>query len=424
MQLFYETNISVRSFMAKSKQTKTKQHHIFTVYTLGHFDVIKDGHSLITSTSTSKKIWELYKFMLTHRDRSFTPEALMDQLWIFEEYNDPRSTLRRQMHRLRQTLQEDGKNDEETTILYTNGYYKWNVQIELILDADLLEAVLLEGDSLKSSNSELALDAYLKAIDLYLGDYLPECADQHWVFPVRNQYRRLFVKAIYSAIDLLKTQGNYDTIIKLCQKAIKIDIYEESFHLNLIDAFLAIGEQRQAFNHYEYITEFYDREMGIKPSDEMKAIYKKLLQTQQSLYTEEDLIKVLESSILIENAFYCEPDVFKSIYELERRRSERSGNDFSIGVLKLNFSNKDTLAQRDHRIRLLKELLITHLRKGDTFTQWNEQQMVILLPGVDKVITEKVLKRVLEQEVHAPSVSVHHIDSLKADSNLNLSPLL
>lgn len=163
--------------MARSNHTKNKQLHIFTVSTLGNFDVIKNGHSLITSTSTSKKIWELYKFMLTHRDRSFTPEALLDQLWIYEEYNDPRSTLRRQMHRLRQTLQEDSKNDEETTILYVNGYYKWNAQIELILDADLLEMHLKEGDSLKIPNPGSALEAYTKAIDLYLGDYLPECAD-------------------------------------------------------------------------------------------------------------------------------------------------------------------------------------------------------------------------------------------------------
>ncbi|PKM55789.1 MAG: hypothetical protein CVV00_02515 [Firmicutes bacterium HGW-Firmicutes-5] len=408
--------------MTKSKHTKNKQLHIYTVYTLGHFDVVKDGHSLITSTSTSKKIWELYKFMLTHRDHSFTPEALMDQLWIYEEYTDPRSTLRRQMHRLRQTLQEDGKNDDETTVLYTNGYYKWNDQIKVILDADLLEAHLKEGDALKSTNPEVSLEKYSQAIDLYHGDYLLECAEQHWVFPIRNHYRRLFVKAIYSAIELLKTQSNFDTIIRLCQKAIKIDIYEESFHLNLMDALLAIGEQRQAFNHYRYITEFYDQEMGIKPSDEMKAIYKKLLQTQQSLYTEEDLMKVLESEVSIENAFYCEPEVFKSIYELERRRSERSGKDFSIGVLTFNFSSKDTLAQRNLRIRLLKELLMSQLRKGDTFTQWNDQQMAILLPDVDEVLTENVLKRVLEKESHAPSVSVHHIDSLKAD--VNLGPLL
>jgi len=392
--------------MTKPKHTKDKQQHTYTVNTLGRFDVIKDNHSLITSTSTSKKIWELYKFMLTHRDRSFTPEALMDQLWIYEEYSDPRSTLRRQMHRLRQTLQEDGKNDCETTLLYTNGYYKWNNQIELILDADRFEILLQEGNALKDSQPELALGLYLQAIDLYLGDYLPECADQHWVFPVRNQYRRLFIKAVYSAIKILKAQNNYDTIIKILQKAIKMDIYEETFHLNLMDALLAIGEQRQAFDHYVYINEFYEREMGIKPSDEMKAIYKKLLQTQQSLYTESDLMKVLESDALIENAFYCEPEVFKSIYELERRQ----------------FSSKDTLAQRNHRVRLLKELLMSQLRKGDTFTQWNDEQMVILLPGVDEGLTETILKRVLKKVPLAPIVSVHHVDRLKAD--ISLSPLL
>ncbi|MDF1616625.1 BTAD domain-containing putative transcriptional regulator [Petrocella sp. FN5] len=408
--------------MTKAKHTKYKQKHTYTVYTLGRFDVIKDNDSLITSTSTSKKIWELYKFMLTHRDRSFTPEALMDQLWIYEEYNDPRSTLRRQMHRLRQTLHEDGKMDDETTVLYTNGYYKWNDQIELILDADHFEMQIQQGDASIDSNPDLALESYLQAIDLYLGDYLPECADQHWVFPIRNQYRRRFIKAIYSAIKILKAQDNYDTIIRISQKAIKMDIYEESFHLNLMDALLVIGEQRQAFDHYIYINAFYDREMGIQPSDEMKAIYKKLLQTQQTLYTEDDLMKVLESNHLIENAFYCEPDVFKSIYELERRRSERSGKDFSIGVLTLQFSNKDTLAQRDHRIRLLKELLMSQLRKGDTFTQWNEQQMIILLPGVDEVLTEKILKRVVSKVPLAPTVSVHHIDSLKVD--LSITPSL
>ena len=326
------------------------------------------------------------------------------------------------MHRLRQTLQEDGNSDYETTLLYTNGYYKWNNQIELILDADRFEILIQEGDASNDSQPELALELYLQAIDLYLGDYLPECADQHWVFPIRNQYRRLFIKAVYSATKILKAQNNYDTIIKICQKAIKMDIYEETFHLNLMDALLAIGEQRQAFDHYGYINEFYDREMGIKPSDEMKTIYKKLLQTQQSLYTESDLMKVFESDVLIENAFYCEPEVFKSIYELERRRSERSEKDFSIGVLTFKFSSKDTLAQRNHRVRLLKELLMSQLRKGDTFTQWNDEQMVILLPGVDEDLTETILKRVLKKVPLAPTVSVHHVDRLKAD--ISLSPLL
>ena len=63
---------------------KSKQASNIMVYTLGKFDVIKDDNSLMMSSAGSKKIWELYKFMLTHRDRAFTPETLMDQLWVSE----------------------------------------------------------------------------------------------------------------------------------------------------------------------------------------------------------------------------------------------------------------------------------------------------------------------------------------------------
>lgn len=97
---------------------------MLTVYTLGRFDVIKDGCSLIMNSAGSKKIWELFKFMLTYRDRSFTPESLMDQLWVSEEYSDPRSTLRKQMHRLRKALGEDSSDENENTILFNNGYYR------------------------------------------------------------------------------------------------------------------------------------------------------------------------------------------------------------------------------------------------------------------------------------------------------------
>lgn len=90
-----------------------KDSNILNVYTLGRFEVVRDGISLIMNSAGSKKIWELFKFMLTHKDRSFTPESLMDHLWVSEEYSDPRSTLRKQMHRLRKTLGEDGIDGDE-----------------------------------------------------------------------------------------------------------------------------------------------------------------------------------------------------------------------------------------------------------------------------------------------------------------------
>jgi len=387
----------------------------YQVTTLGRFDLKKNGLSLIASSGSSKKLWELYKFMLTYRERTFTPESLMDQLWVSEEYNDPRGTLRIQMHRLRQNLGEADIPEADRTLLFANGYYKWNDRIDLELDADVFADGVKQGDLLLKISPDEALAAYERAIYLYEGDYLPECVDQHWVFPIRNHYRRLFISAMVQTIELMDKKERYDDILHLCQKGIQIDVYEEIFHLRLMEALLHQGNQRKAIEHYGYITNFYEREMGLKPSDEMRTLYKKLLQTQQVIQSEEALYEALDTNSVIENAFFCEPDVFKSIYELERRRNQRSGGSFSVGVVSVNHKRGYTFAQKELKMNQLKQHLMTQLRKGDTFTRWNDDQMVVLLAGIDAELTEKVLNRVLGNKIDFATVTVNHITQLNGD---------
>ncbi|GAB6107435.1 BTAD domain-containing putative transcriptional regulator [Fusibacter bizertensis] len=394
-----------------------EQHNpVFIIQTLGKFDILKDGSSLVSSSAGSKKIWELYKFMLTHRDRVFTPESLMDQLWVSESYSDPRSTLRRQMHRLRQSLLEENEKDNAKTLLFTNGYYKWNDQLNIDIDIENFEQLIKEGDAKKNSTPQFALNDYLEALSLYDGDYLPDCIDQHWVFSIRNHYRRLYLKTVVSATELLKIERRYDDIITLCQKAINIDIYEEAFHLNLMEALMHKNQQKQALEHYEYITGFYYHEMGLKPSVEMRTLYKRLLQTNEPIQSQDSLVEALEHDLIIENAFYCEPDTFKSIYELERRRSQRSGNTFSVGVINATPIRGYSQSQEDLRISHLKQHLMEKLRKGDTFSQWNESQFMVLLPGVDSVLMKRVLTRILDTFPKNEAIVIHQIKELHSDA--------
>ncbi len=389
-----------------------KDSNMLVVNTLGQFDVIKNGCSLIMNSAGSKKIWELFKFMLTHKDRSFTPESLMDHLWVSEEYSDPRSTLRKQMHRLRKTLGEDGIDESQRTILFTNGYYRWNDQISIKMDAEIFENYVKNGDDQKETSPGVALKSYKDALNLYVGDYLPECTSQYWVYAARNHYRRLYLKTVMNMIDLLKAREAYDEILELCQKAIQIDVYEEVFHINLLEAFMVSGEFRQAFEHYEYITGFYEREMGISPSDEMRAIYKRLLASQSRAKVESNFCDVLEKDICYDNAFYCEPEVFKSIYELERRRSQRQNTCFSVGIITVNPIKGYTYSQNELRMNRIKQLLLKQLRKGDIVTYWNYRQLAVLLPGVNDELTEKVLKRIINPEKEDAAIIINQVDKL------------
>ena len=387
---------------------------------LGKFDVSKDGKSLVMSSSSSKKIWELYQFMLTYRGRSFTPESLMDQLWVNQEYSDPRGTLRRQMHRLRQILGESD-NSALKSIIFSNGYYKWNNEIEISVDTDIFSKFVKQGDAFIVSDSLKALDAYEKAINIYIGDYLPGCFDQHWVFPVRTQFHRSFLTTILNSIIILKDMNRYKDILKLCEKGIQVDIYEEIFHIHLMETLLHLGEHRQAAEHYGYITNYYNKEMGVSPSYKMKTLYKRILSNNQLIQSEENLHEALDTDTDLNNAFYCEPDVFKSIYELDRRRNERSSISSGIGILTISHNPNYTHAQKELRINQLKKHLLTHLRKGDTLTQWNDNQFLVLLLGVDTKQCVSVLQRVLDKSIDFVTVSVDLIHELSSAPTTQLS---
>lgn len=396
---------------------------VYKIHTLGRFDVVKDNQSLVMRASDSKKIWELYKFMLTHRDKSFTPEMISDHLWISEEYANPRSTIRRQMFRLRQLLDEPAENNAETTVVFNNGYYSWNSAVPLTIDKDQFEALTLHAATIKETDSENAIIELSEALSLYKGDFLPDCLDQHWVFPVRNYYRRLYNQAAMMLFDLLKFKEAYDDIIKHCQSAIKIDVYEIDFHLAYMNALYFKGEQKQALEHYQHITSFLYREMGIKPSDEMKAFYKQLLKAHPVIQKDrESLLEALNQHSPIENAFYCDPEVFKSICELERRRSQRSGIDFTIAVLEMKSESKYTLAQERLRMGQLRAHLLRNLRKGDSITQWNERQFVLLLPGLDSTLMETALSRVLNNFALQNAVTINQISQLTNELTNDLKP--
>lgn len=372
------------------------------IYTLGKFDILENGQSLVMANAASKKIWELYKFMLTHRDQIFTPEALLDQLWVSESYNDPRGTLRRQMHRLRQALDESA--DDACTIVFSNGYYRWSDEAETYeIDADLFERnVNAALNHETEGNVEAALNAYLNAIELYKGDYLPDLIDNHWVFSVRYHYRRVYLKAVIGAVKLLRQLNNFDAIISICNRAMKIDVYEEPFHIYYMEALASKGDFKQALEHYEHITGFFYREMGIKPSEDFKVLYKKLLQNNKG----GSISDVLMEDEAIENAFYCEVEVFKSIFELERRRCERSGDPFTVGVLEVP---KGRFAAESQWLLPLKQYLMNTLRKGDALTQWSAHQLAVLLPGVDAPLFEKVITRVLSHFDESVKVEITQV---------------
>ena len=130
----------------------------------------------------------------------------------------------------------------------------------------------------------------------------------------------------------------------------------------------------------------------------MRDIYRQL--KIGSEYVEFDLTSIQESLAErkeTEGAFFCDPDIFRHLYKLEKRRLQRTGQVVFLGLLSLTTAEYRIPPQKTLKEAsdLLLKLLTISLRKGDIITHWNESQTLILLPGLNLEQGEKVMERVI-----------------------------
>jgi tetratricopeptide (TPR) repeat protein len=266
------------------------------------------------------------------------------------------------------------------------------------LDAREFEDLCQRAKGLVREKSEEAITLLQRALPLYKGEYLPETAFSEWVLPQRHYYRRLYLEGVVTLARLLKEARRYEEIINLCEEAIRIEPFEEDLHIPFLEALLARGRKKQALTHYQYITAALYRELGVKPSQSLRHIYR-LIQAEDGTAAAQDLTLVQEglqgAPEEKEGAFYCEPAIFRSIYNLESRRAERRGGEVALCLLTLTgekgvISFPELQEGMDH----LQAVLLACLRKGDVITRWNESQFLVLLDTINLHQAQKVLRRV------------------------------
>ncbi len=374
------------------------------IYTFGQFTIKRGGKVLSENSKRSSKPWELLKYLLTQREKRVLPETILDALWPEQEYSDPKRAVRTMVSRLRQILDSAKTCEEDSShISLAQGCYKWNNSLDYWLDAEAFEALCYQAHQLSRDNLEEAIETYHEALSLYKGDYLPESSYYEWVLPVRNYYSRIYLRSVLEMAELLKKKQDHNRIIKITENALLIEPYEEEFHLRFMEALLETGKPKQALAHYEYVTTSFYRDLGVKPSPALRNLYRMMKNDvdnfQLDLSSIQDSFKDREEA---QGAFFCDSDLFRLFYQMERRRSERTGQSVFLGLQSFVPADK-TVALASlipDMMEKLRQTIQGSLRLGDIFCRWNESQFLLMLPGLTQDKAEMVLKRIEERFWH------------------------
>ncbi len=373
-----------------------KGNRMVKVSMLGNFALEMDGAVLDDSANRSQKIWSVLSYLVIHRERDVSQAELIELFWDDEDSANPVNALKTLLYRIRAMLTQLF-GDEFQPILSRRGSYAWNSDLPCEVDVDLFEQLCAQAAKLPKGSEE-AMAAYRRATDLYRGDFLPKLSSQLWVVPLQTRFHVLYLEMAKQYIDLLEEQSRFDEMAAVCAKTSQMDLLDEEIHARMIRALMGQGKVNAARNHYENATEFLYRNLGVRPSQELRSLYQRIMDVEKSPETDLSVIQDdLREAEARKGAFFCEYGFFQEAYRLEARRSIRSGNSVHIVLVTVSMPNGATpkLEVLSNTMEKLVEVIVEGLRKGDVVARYSGAQYVVMLPNANLEDGRMVMDRIV-----------------------------
>lgn len=362
----------------------------------GNFEIMVNGNVVLTQLKQAKKTCLFLEYLIMKRGQAVPHHELVDVLWADKESSNPLTALRTLLHRYRNLVEQCGLPELADSVLTSRGSYQWNPNLACEVDVFEFERLCYEARQTTLPTRD-RIERCLKLLTLYTGPLLSNSGDETWVVPKSVYYHDLFLESIFMLVDLLKFEEEYDMIVQVCRKVMDVDLFDERLHLELMMALVKTGKKREALSQYYFATDLHYKQLGVQPSEEIRSVYKLIVQADQEM--EVDIEKVqatLEEDEEGSGAFVCEYEIFKEIYQLQRRMLERYNSTMFLALLTVSNAYEQSFEPLvlDSIMKLLLEITRKNLRRGDTISRYSAMQYVVLLPAVTYETGKMVMERI------------------------------
>ena len=317
-------------------------------------------------------------------------------MWHDEESDNPAGALKNLVYRLRNLMKNEWPNLD--IICTGRGAYKWNTAIKVQTDYNQFEELCLRAKNTGDIDEKLQL--FISACEIYKGEFLPKLTCEYWIASLSTYYHSMYLSTVKSAIELLEEKERYDEIARICGNVLRIDNLNESIHCSFVKALVRQGKYKLALEQYKKAVTILYENLGVSPSEELRLVYEEILRQTHEEEKSITNIQVELSEDAAVGAFLCEYGVFKKVYQLEKRRSERLGMSVYLSLIKVEPSidipadNPAYLTIINEGMERLETVLIRSLRAGDVISKYSGSQYIVMLPTCQYESAKLVMKRI------------------------------
>ena len=251
------------------------------IHLLGPFEVWCDGQLVSPVEWPSQKVRQLFKILVTHRNRAMASDELIEWLWPDLKLESARNSLWVAVSRLRRLLEPEliGRGASNFLLTEPPGY-RMVLAGGCDLDVDLFLHHSRKGHECQGLGEwTVAIASYQAAEALYRGDYLAEDPYADWAIPTRERLCEIFLEIQIALATCNMALGRYREVLDHARQVLDRDACRESAWRLVMEAHHRAGEPDQALRAFERCRTMLAGELGVDPLPETVALHQRILQS-------------------------------------------------------------------------------------------------------------------------------------------------
>ena len=383
---------------------------------LGELTLTLDKYTISEDQNRTRKMWTLMAYLLYNRGRVVTQEELLELLWNNTERHNPVSAMKTAMHRTRALMDDLAPGIGHDLILKKSGGYTWNTNYPMELDIDRFEQLC----QLQDDSEDHLLKQWLRALDLYHGNFLSRMSSELWVIPVAAYYQNLYVKTALKVLPLLEQRGEIDQAVQLAKRVLDVDPCCEAVCRHLMRYQIDQGNQKEAMALYEELSRRLSSDYGTLPEDATRVLFRKAMQTVGVQFLPPELIQThLKEEEGLSGPIVCDYSFFRMLCHAQSRAMMRVDMEAHVALLSITDHSGKSLPKQDRDLAMdrLEQLSKTSLRRGDALSRCSGSQFVILLPYANYdnscLVCERIIQSYFKNYPQDPAVIQYMVHALE-----------
>lgn len=242
------------------------------VQTLGAFRVWRAGRPVDDGAWGRDKAVQLFQYLVTARRKRLDKEQIVDALWPDLDAAAGDRDFKVALNAVQRALEPERAARAEPRFVRRWGAAYGLDLADVWVDAEALEGHVAAGNRALDADRTAAVGHYEAAAALYAGDYLPERRYDDWASVEQERLQVLAFGAMTTLAELLLASNPLESL-RLAGNVLAADpVWEDAWRVEM-RAHAARGNRALAIRAWERCVAALDRELGIAPLPETRAVY-------------------------------------------------------------------------------------------------------------------------------------------------------